>query len=443
MQTLWQYQKARKLQARARAWSREQLLQYQQQRMAAFDKAVLSKSPYFRPYLDLPLAQRPLMNKQLMMENFDQMNTAGLHQEELLAHALEEERQRRFDGLIKGYSIGLSSGTSGRRGLFVVSARERALWSGTVLAKLLPRGLFAGERVALFLRADNELYQNVNNRWLSLRFFDLFEHFDALCNRLLQYQPTIVVAPAQVLKALAVRKQEGHLPIAPALVISAAEVLSLQDKQFLQTVFAKVGEVYQATEGFLGGTCDYGTLHLNEEYVHIEPQWMDDDRFVPIVTDFTRTTQPIVRYRLDDILVRQKSRCACGSPTMAIAHIEGRCDDQLNLPGVARNQVSVFADVCHRALAQALPVQADYQLTHYLPAAGKEMQVHKLALTAPISPDLLNQVKQHLLEVFEKQGVDIQALSWELLSQNITTDFTAKRRRIRVQHGNENERRTQ
>ncbi len=36
--------------------------------------------------------------------------------------------------------------------------------------KVLPDDLFAKERVALFLRADNNLYQSVNNRWLSLDF---------------------------------------------------------------------------------------------------------------------------------------------------------------------------------------------------------------------------------------------------------------------------------
>lgn len=44
------------------------------------------------------------------------------------------------------------------------------MWAAGVLAKVLPDGLFAKERVALFLRADNNLYQSVNNRWLSLDF---------------------------------------------------------------------------------------------------------------------------------------------------------------------------------------------------------------------------------------------------------------------------------
>ncbi len=47
---------------------------------------------------------------------------------------------------------------------------------------------------------------------------------------------------------------------------------------------------------------------------------------------------------------------------MAIERIEGRCDDTLVLPAHGGGTVTLFADVCSRALAQALPLQADYRL---------------------------------------------------------------------------------
>ena len=48
--------------------------------------------------------------------------------------------------------------------------------------------------------------------------------------------------------------------------------------------------------------------------------------FYPIITDFKRTSQPIYRYRLNDILVEEKSPCPCGSVFTRIAKIE---DDQM------------------------------------------------------------------------------------------------------------------
>ena len=45
----------------------------------------------------------------------------------------------------------------------------------------------------------------------------------------------------------------------------------------------------------------------------LKKEYLDDNRFYPIITDFKRTSQPIYRYRLNDILVEEKSPCPCGS----------------------------------------------------------------------------------------------------------------------------------
>lgn len=46
-----------------------------------------------------------------------------------------------------------------------------------------------------------------------------------------------------------------------------------------------------------------------------------------MVTDLERKAQPIIRYRLNDILVERKEPCGCGSPFLALEKIEGREDD--------------------------------------------------------------------------------------------------------------------
>jgi putative adenylate-forming enzyme len=427
LQTLWQYAKAKRLQQRVRRWSREQLEQYQQQQLQRFMKRVLVKSPYFSTYVGQPLSAWPLMNKASMMAQFDQMNTAGLSRDVLLENALHAESSRDFSQLVSEYSVGLSSGTSGTRGLFVTSPAERALWSATILSKLLPKGLFAGERVALFLRADNALYQNVNSRFLSFRFFDLLANFDQQCQALADYQPTILVAPAQVLVALAQKCQDRSLTISPARVISAAEVLSPQDKQVLQQQFGDVAEVYQATEGFLGSTCELGAMHLNEESLVVETEWLDQTRFIPIITDFRRSTQPVVRYRLDDVLHDSGYACPCGRPTRVISHIEGRADDQLCLPGVEQQCVTIFADACNRVLAATLPWDVDYVLEH---TAFDEVEPVLLRLHAPLSPAKQQQVQQALWQWFATQQVDVQRLRWEGMSHAVPRDFLRKKRRI-------------
>lgn len=418
LKTLWHYLRTRRLVFD----NREALLAWQQKKLRQFARKTLAKSPWFKACATLPQNQWPLMDKALMMANFDQMNTAGLKKEALLACAQRAERDRHFTPQIEGFSVGLSSGTSGQRGIFVVSPHEQQVWAGGMLAKMLPQGLRRGERVAMFLRADNNLYHSVNNRWLTLEFFDLFAPFHPQLLRLENVAPTIIVAPAQVLRQLALAVQNRELTLNVSKVISVAEVLTAQDRQLLEQVFPQVGEVYQATEGFLAATCERGTLHLNEEFIHVEPEWIDDRRFVPVITDFTRHTQPIVRYRLDDVLVKSEQPCGCGRVTLSIERIEGRCDDWLALPGKDRQPQVMFADACNRVIANALPLTADYRLTQQNDVA--------LLLEAECSESELTLCKTRLEQHFAVQGVDLSQLQWTLRAGNIPANFMLKKRRI-------------
>ena len=166
-------------------------------------------------------------------------------------------------------------------------------------------------------------------------------------------------------------------------------------------------------------------LHLNEEYVHIEPQWLDDEqrRFVPVITDFTRITQPIVRYRLDDILLARATPCPCGRVTRAIDGIEGRCDDMLVLPSDNGKSVSVFADVLTRAFAQALPPDCDYRLVQQ---GAATLQLHAAQDAAGLAA-----LRLHLEGVLRGLGVAVERLDWTVGGELPAFDPTMKRRRIR------------
>lgn len=417
------YQRTRRLRRQGFA-DRAALEAHQARAWRRFEQDTLVRSPHFRPWRGLPLDRWPLMDKATMMRQFDSMNTAGLTLTEVLACAQEAERSRNFRPLLRGHGVGLSSGTSGGRGVFAVSAAERAEWAGVMLGSMLPDGLFASERVALLLRADNPLYRSVRTPWLQFRFFDLLAPWARHLAALEHLQPTIVVAPAQVLRALALAVRAGQLRLAPKRVISVAEVLEPQDRILLQQVFSDVAEVYQATEGFLGATCTHGTLHLNEAHLIVEPQWLDERRFVPVITDFSRRTQPIVRYRLDDVLLARRTPCGCGSPMRAIERVEGRCDDMLLLPGSQGKPVMVFADALARTLAQALPLEADYQL--------EQLDERTLRLMlAPADPQLQRRCQDHLQRLLRIQGVQVNMLAWAEPLPLPAADFGRKRRRIR------------
>lgn len=308
----------------------------------------------------------PLMNKQVMMDNFDDLNTLGLTKEECFKVAFEAEESRNFSPTLKGATIGLSSGTSGNRGIFLVSEEEQNKWTATVLAKLMPSHLLSKqeERVAFFLRANSNLYESVNKGNITFEFFDLFIDFSTHLENIKKLVPTIIVAPPSIIRRLAEEVDKGALSLYPKKIISVAEVLDPIDEMYIHRVFKqKVHQVYQCTEGFLAATCSHGTIHLNEDIVHIEKKYIDEElgKFVPIITDFSRTAQPIIRYELNDILTEAKKPCPCGSPMLAISQIEGRCDDIFTFNS-GNLEAKVYPDFIRRTIMKSSGDIEEYQV---------------------------------------------------------------------------------
>lgn len=316
----------------------------------------------------------PVVSKAEMMQHFDAWNTAGVSFEAAWALATEAERTRDFSATLDGITVGLSSGTSGSRGIFLASEAERRLWAGTLLARTLRGTLLHRHRAALFLRADSPLYRTVGSRRFQFSFFDLVEPMDVHWPRLRALRPTVIAAPPSVLTRLAAHAEAAELLAPPAIVLSVADVLDEADRAHIERGFGcRVGQIYQATEGFLAATCPQGRLHWNEDAIVVQKEWLDADRtrYAPVITDFRRTTQPIVRYRLDDVIVEDDgSPCACGSVFGTLGAIEGRSDDVLYLPGEhGSGHVTLFPDFVRRAAVLALPAGVHYAVTQTAPLA--------------------------------------------------------------------------
>jgi putative adenylate-forming enzyme len=313
-----------------RAWQARRLSRVLERAKATF--------PFYAGLPATGLDAFPVLTKAIMTEHFAQLNDRGLTLRECLDAAREAEARRDFAASRAGVSIGLSSGTSGQQSVFLTSPAERRRWAGAIVAKALPGGLRAGARVALVLRAGGPLYESVGGGRVAFRFFDLArppdEHFPGLS----ELAPTIVAAPPSVLRMLAEARRAGRLRIAPERVFSVAEVLDSGDADAIEAGFGcRADQIYQATEGFLGISCDRGRLHLNEDLLLVERVAVDraSRRFSPVVTDLYRRTQAMIRVRLDDILIESAAQCPCGSPFQVIERIEGRADDVLMLASLA------------------------------------------------------------------------------------------------------------
>lgn len=382
--------------------SREALETWQDRRVRAHVGRVAARSSFYRGHWgSMALSEWtrfPLIDKVTMMANFDTLNTVGFSLDRVMAVALEAETSRDFSPTVGSLTVGLSSGTSGNRGLFLVSPAERMAWAGSILAKLLPGSLLEEHRIAFFLRANSRLYETVGGRRIRFEFFDLFDEVSHHLSRLATFQPDVLVAPPSMLRFIGAAIEEGRLQLGLKRLLAVAEVLDPLDEAILSRQFGMpVHQVYQCTEGFLASSCSLGTLHVNEDLVVIQKDLLDpaSGKFAPIVTDFSRLTQPIVRYRLDDVLTEKREPCACGSVFMALESIEGRCDDIFLLPGLDGGTLRpVFPDFIRRAVMLASGEISEYAVRQSSP---DEVEV---AFSAP--PDLRASIEGRIRSRFHE-----------------------------------------
>ena len=324
---------------------REGLLRAQERRLYSFLRRTAGRVPAFEGIRGRFLQDWPIMDKAALMGDFASYNRLGLTAAEGWAH-LEAGTAP------KGYSIGASTGTSGNRGLYIVSERERYRWLGTILAYALPDFLCHRHRVAIVLPANSRLYDAANESGrLQLRFFDLGLGIESQFAPLAEFQPTVIVAPPKFLRALA----ESDTQITPQRFFSGAEVLDEEDRRIIETRFDLiVREIYMATEGLFAIACRHGTLHLLEDQVAFEFQPVEGspDLVTPLITDFSRQTQVMVRYRMNDVLELAPIPCPCGLPHRAIQQVHGRCDDIFTLPSFG-SPVRITPDVIRNAVLKA------------------------------------------------------------------------------------------
>jgi len=332
--------------------NKEELEKFQQKAIEKHLKFVTENSKFYFKYKGKSLKDFPIVDKKIMMDNFNEFNTVGVDKEEALDFAMDSEKTREFNSKLNNITVGLSSGTSNSRGVFLVNNDEKNKWAGYILAKFLPGNIFKKYSVAFFMRANSNLYESVKSKNIQFHFFDIYVDMKENIEKLKEIQPDIIAGQPSVLLLIANEVRAGKLNINPKVVISIAEVLEKSDEEYIKKILNQkvIHQAYQCTEGCLACTCEYGSIHLNEDIVYIEKEYLDEKRFIPIITDFTRTSQPIIRYRLNDILVERKEKCKCGLSYTVLEKIEGREDDIFIFEGNEEEYVYVFPDFVRRCI---------------------------------------------------------------------------------------------
>lgn len=398
--------------------NRTELIKFQDKKLQKFASKILSKSVYYSKFFNskkFEWNKVPIITKQEFMKYFDEINTVGIKKNEAMKIALESEKNRDFKSTIKGITIGLSTGTSGTRGLFLASENEKAKWTALIMNRVIKPNFKKKQKIAFFLRANSNLYSSVESSLFQFKYFDIFKPINELLIELNKFQPNILAAQPSVLIDIVIAQKSKGICINPSQIISFAEVLHIEDKSFIKTQFqCKFTEIYQCTEGFLGVSCEFETMHINEDFIRMEKEYIDENKFYPIITDFSRTSQPVVKYRLNDILICKKNQCKCGSQLMAIEKIIGRDDDVLEFL-FENKKIKIYPDLICRRIALVIDVFFKYQI----------IQKSNVLLEIYIESDhlLFNDIKQkiekELLQLFKEFGLNSVNLSFHNYIQNL------------------------
>lgn len=357
---------------RSNFWSSKKIYKYQRKKRNSIVKLAVSKSPFFKKYYSkynlYDFFNLPILNKKIMMENLSEYNTLGFKKEEMVGFALNAEKTRDFSRRLRNINIGMSSGTSGNKGIVITTEKEEKYIKAMYLARLvLPKK----EKIncAFILRITSPAF-DYNKRGNKLTYIGQLQPIEDIIKQLETLNPNVVSAPPSMLKLLAKELITGNLKINPKLLYSYAEVLYPDVKKLLEEAFnCKVMEIYQGSEGYYAVTCKEGNLHVNEDMVFFE-LFDKDGNSTPdgepcyrlLVTDLHKSSQPIIRYELNDVITISKNKCKCGSNFRVIEKIQGRADDLFwGLRKDDNKEHFIFQDYISRSIISVSENIEEYQ----------------------------------------------------------------------------------
>jgi phenylacetate-CoA ligase len=354
-------------------WTRGQLEAYQGRALRLLREHAFERSPFYRHFhkgfTDRPLDELPVLTKQMVMKHFDEFVTdPAIRLADVEAHLAILSGG---DELLGGrYRVASTSGSTGRRGLFLWNPNEWATvltsynrsfdWAG-VGAGLTHRTRMAVVSSTTPWHQSARVGASVHSPWVPTLRLDSGDPLERIVERLNAFQPKVLVAYASMAHLLAEEQLAGRLHIAPGFVFASSEVFTEQARRRVEEAWGeKPFEVYAATEpAGIASECEqHRGMHLFEDLVITEVVDKNNKPVPPgvygekvLITVLFSRTMPLIRYEMSDSVRPAVSpRCPCGRPFHLIDGIQGRVEDVLSFPATSGGQVSVQPLVFHRVM---------------------------------------------------------------------------------------------
>jgi phenylacetate-coenzyme A ligase PaaK-like adenylate-forming protein len=356
---------------RARKEGPEGFARRQRDRLRDMIAYARANSPYYRErYRDLPdgiddPTRLPVTSKAELTARFDDWVTdREIHLEDVTAFV--DDLTKIGDRFLGRYLVATTSGTTGKRGIFVLDDRylnvAAAIGARAYLDALGVGGLLRvvarGGRVAPvgatgghFVSYAGYIRTTRDSAWRRriIRPFSVHTPMPELVAEFNRFRPGVLVGYASMITLLAAEQEAGRLHIHPVLVQPAGETFTEGDRERVAKAFdTKVRTIYGATEcTYLSYGCEHGWHHVNTDWAVLEPVDADHRPTPPgewshtvLISNLANRVQPFLRYDLGDSVRLRPDPCPCGNRLPAV-QVQGRAGDVLTFPTERGDQVSL------------------------------------------------------------------------------------------------------
>jgi phenylacetate-CoA ligase len=402
-------------QARAGAererWPRDRLERFQRERLDALVRHAARHSPLYRERLagtldgSVRLEQLPTITKAEAMDRFDDLVCDPALRRDALLEWVETLGEDRFHPT--GHRVMTTSGSSGRKGLFVY---DRDGWRGicsqwlrhSAMAGTQPRvprlrfALISGAAPTHMSRQGSATLSVGMHRLLGLPVTLPLERLVAALNR---FGPQALYVYPSLAMLLAGEQLAGRLHLELDVLVTGSELRTAAMTDRLAQAFGVAPfDLYATTEGVWASECEHHDgLHVFEDTTLFENVDADGKPVPPgtrgarvLVTNLCNRVQPIIRMELADVITVEPEPCRCGRTLARMRAVEGRSEDALALPGRAGRGVTVlpaqFALVTRdREVGEFQIVQEGPRLRILVvprPSAGRELEARLRAAVA-------------------------------------------------------------
>jgi phenylacetate-CoA ligase len=263
--------------------------------------------------LTLPISAFPTIDKDLLMEHFDDLVTNNDLKQNDIRRFDEKETidQKKFKNK---YHVVHSSGSTGKPGYFVYNEEvwkqmllgiiRAAFWNMTMfeILKLLSKG----PRI-VYIAATGGRYGGamavsggIKGVHANQLFLDINTPLTEWIENIKKFKPNMIIGYQSAIKILGELVENGEIQIEVFRVISCGEPLGASLRHYMEKIFrADVVNIYGASE----------SLALGVEINHAEGMYLFDDmNFIEVedgtmyLTSLYNFGQPLIRYRISDQL---------------------------------------------------------------------------------------------------------------------------------------------